>query len=70
MLKRPDDTPPDRHRRFRQRQRNGIACTTVEYTAEVLDLLVRTGWLTKLEAADRAVVGAAISRMVSEAARR
>ena len=61
---------PDRHRRFRARRREGVACATVEYSAEVVDRLVRLGWLTESEVADRGAVGWAISRMLADAARR
>jgi hypothetical protein len=71
MLKRPDSPPPrERHRRFRRRRRAGIACTTVEYTAEVIDMLIRLAWLDEASASDRAAVGSAISRLVADAARR
>jgi hypothetical protein len=61
---------PDRHRRFRQRRRAGVAVAQVEYTAEVLDMLVRLHWLLDGEAADRDAVGAALTRMIADAARR
>jgi hypothetical protein len=61
---------PDRHARHRARVKAGIACTTVEYSAEVLDLLVRLGWLTEPEASDRDAVGRAIGELIRDAARR
>jgi hypothetical protein len=68
MLERPDI--PDRHRRFRARQRAGRAIYAVELGAEELDFLIRTGWLLESEACDRDAVGAALSRMLADAARR
>jgi hypothetical protein len=32
---------PDRHRRFRQRRRNGVACALVEFDASVVDFFVK-----------------------------
>jgi hypothetical protein len=61
---------PDRHRRFRQRRAAGRAVYQVELGGEELDLLIRTGWLTEAELCDRLVVGAALSRMIADAARR
>jgi hypothetical protein len=62
--------PPDRRRRFRQRQAAGRACYTVELGAAELDFLIRTGWLLDGEASDRNAVGAGIARMLADAARR
>jgi hypothetical protein len=68
MLERPDI--PDRHRRFRARRRAGKAVYQVELGGEELDLLIRTGWLLDGEACDRDAVGAALTRMLADAARR
>jgi hypothetical protein len=68
MLNRPDI--PDRHRRFRARRRAGRAIYAVELGAEELDWLVRLHWLQEGEAYDRDAVGAALSRMLADAARR
>jgi len=70
MLKRLDPpTPPDRHARYRARQRDGKA-VAVEYDAAVVDFLVKTHWLLEGEASDRDAVGSAIARMVADATRR
>jgi hypothetical protein len=61
---------PDRHRRFRARRRAGRAIYAVELGGEELDLLIRTGWLLESEACDRTAVGAALTRMLTDAARR
>jgi hypothetical protein len=70
MLHRPADRPPDRHRRFRQRRRDGKACYVIELNGEGLSFLIRTGWLLEGEADDRSAVGLAIGAMISDAARR
>ena len=58
MLKRPDSPPPrDRHRRFRQRRRAGLACYTIALGVAELDFLVTTGWLLEGEVTDRDAVG-------------
>jgi len=69
MLNRPDASR-DRHYRFRQRVKAGLACTTVEFDASVVDFLVRTRWLTADELHDRDSIGASITRMLADAARR
>jgi hypothetical protein len=68
MLERPDN--PDRHARFRARRRAGKAIYAVELGAEELDWLVRLHWLQESEACDRTAVGAALTRMLADAARR
>jgi len=60
----------DRHRRFRARWRAGIAVAAVEFDGPVLDMLVRLHWLLEAEVTDRDAVGHAISRMITDAARR
>jgi hypothetical protein len=44
--------PPRRWRRYRQRQRAGAISVAVE--PDVLELLLRTGWLSEEHAGDRA----------------
>jgi hypothetical protein len=68
MLERP--APHDRHARFRARRRAGKACYQVELGGEELTFLIRTRWLQEGEAGDRASVGAALTRMLADAARR
>jgi hypothetical protein len=70
MLKRPDDTPRDRHFRFRQRAKAGRACCMVEFDGAVLDMLVKLGWLTEGEVGDRRLVGESIARLLAASARR
>jgi hypothetical protein len=73
MLHRPPAPPApsgDRHRRFRARRRNGRACYRVELDGEGLSFLIRTRWLLEAEASDRLAVGAALTRMIADAARR
>ena len=69
MLHRP--VPPvDRHARFRRRRRDGRAVDLVELGGEEREFLIRTHWLLEGEACDRDAVGAGITRMLADAARR
>jgi len=70
MLKRPDDTPRDRHFRFRQRQKRGVAIAPIEFDGQVIDWLIRLHWLDEGEACDRAAVGKAIGAMLAASSRR
>jgi len=71
MLERPDrPPPPDRHARHRSRVKAGKACYQVELGCEELSWLIRLHWLAESEASDRCAVGSAVSRMISDAARR
>jgi len=65
-----DPAPRDRHHRFRERRKRGVAVYQLELDGEGLDWLVRLGWLDEASASDRSAVGAAVSRMLSDAARR
>jgi hypothetical protein len=67
----PSDHPPrDRHARYRARVKDGKAIYAVELGGEGVDFLIKTGWLVESEACDRDAVGAALTRMVADAARR
>ena len=70
MLNRPDDTPTDRHKRFRRRRKAGKAVAPIEFDGAVFDWLVRLGWLLESEACDRQLVGRAIGAMLAASARR
>jgi hypothetical protein len=69
MLERPD-APRDRFWLWRQRQKRGLACAQVEYSSDVVGLLVRLRWIDEREACDRKAVGRAISELLRDAARR
>ena len=64
------DAPYDRFWLWRQRQKRGVAVAMVEFDGLVIDFLVRNLWLTEREACDRSAVGAAISRLIADTARR
>lgn len=55
----------ERVRRYRARQAAGLAIYRVEVGAEVLDMLVRLGWLADGEAGDAAEVARAIGALLS-----
>jgi hypothetical protein len=57
----------DRHRRLRLRRKLGIACVTVEVSAEVIDFLVKNAWLED-GTTDARVIGDAITRMLEATA--
>jgi deoxyribose-phosphate aldolase len=56
-------------RRYRQRQRAGLAVYPVEVGADVLDMLVRLGWLADGEAGDAAQVSSAIAALLAATAK-
>jgi hypothetical protein len=58
----------ERQRRWRERQQSGCAVYQVTVTGEVLDMLVRLGWLRDSEATDRQQVSRAISELLADAA--
>jgi len=57
-----------RKARYRARLRNGRRCASVEYGSAVIDLLIRLRWLTDRDATDDAKIGAAITRLIDNAA--
>jgi hypothetical protein len=57
-------------KRRRVRAKACEACATVPYNGDVLDLLVRTGWLAEAAAGDRKAVGQAIARLLQDTAAR
>ena len=75
MLDRPTTgarAPPrrDRWRVYRQRQRDGVISVPVDVGPEVLELLLRTGWLAEEHVADRHAIALAIGAMLKASARR
>jgi hypothetical protein len=58
-----------RWRRYRARQKDGLACTQVQYDAAVVELLTATGWLDERDVGDRGAVGVAIARMLAASAK-
>jgi hypothetical protein len=69
-LGRPLSTTPGaiRSRRWRARQKRSKAVAPVEYDGEVLNMLVRLGWLGEHEVGDPKEIGRAIGAMVKDAA--
>ena len=71
-LVRPDDRHHRRERkaRYLQRLRSGRAVALVEYDIdEMVSLLLDLGWLDLDKSEDRFEVGAALGRMIADAAR-
>ena len=58
-----------RERSYRQRVRTGLRAAPVEYDADLLDFLIRTGWLADADAGDKHKIGTAISAVMRDAAR-
>jgi hypothetical protein len=67
MLDRPKNR--DRYRAYRQRQRDGLACTQVVFDGAIIELLVATRWLSEADSIDRRKVGLAIGRMLAASAK-
>jgi hypothetical protein len=57
-------------RRLRERQRAGLQIAPTPYDNSIVEFLLDYGWLELSLSEDREQVGAAISRMVKEAASR
>ncbi|UVO30168.1 hypothetical protein [Bradyrhizobium arachidis] len=72
MLKRSPSRKPSpsarRKARYRQRQRDGKMSAQIEIGSQVVDLLVRTGWLPPHEVHDWHEISEAIERMLHDAA--
>jgi hypothetical protein len=66
MLECPPNRAPaaSRSARHRQRLKSGRACYVIEAGAEVLDMLVRLGWIEERELVDKKVVAAALATML------
>lgn len=58
----------EKKRRQRAREHAHVASYPVDADGAVLDMLVRNNWLAEADAANRAKVGAAIAKMLHEAA--
>jgi hypothetical protein len=59
-----------RMRELRRRERAGLARSQVEYSGDVLTMLIRLRWLDESEADDARKVGSAISRLLADTAKR
>jgi len=58
-----------RDQRHRARRKACRACYTIEANGELLDLLVRLGWIAEEALTDKAAVEAALTAMLSASAR-
>jgi hypothetical protein len=54
---------------YRRRLRRGAIVARVEVDAAIVDLLCRLRWLAEADAGDRRAVGAAVSKLLADAAR-
>jgi hypothetical protein len=59
-----------RQRTYRRRQRLGVMPITVEADAAIVDLLIRTGWLSECDSADKAAIGRSVELLLKDAAQR
>jgi hypothetical protein len=57
-------------RRYRARRRNGIRMVSVEVTTDILDLLMRTWWLTIEHSDNNAHIKAALQAMLDASAKK
>jgi hypothetical protein len=71
MLHRPPrrSTPAARKARYRDRLRRGAMTVQIEIGADLVDWLISVQWLERGRADDRREIGAAIVRMLADAAR-
>jgi hypothetical protein len=71
MLERPDRrrAASARQRRYRRRACAGRIMVKIEVNAAVVELLIKTQWLTESDADDRAAIGSALERMLAYSAR-
>lgn len=60
----------ERQRRCRAERRAGLAAYRVVANGEVINLLIRTGWLRDGDATKPQCVAAAISRLLADAAQK
>jgi hypothetical protein len=58
-----------RMRAYRKRQTKGRMAVTIEIGAELIDLMVRTGWLQPRECHERDEIACALTAMMADAAR-
>jgi hypothetical protein len=73
MLQRPPSRRTPRARwqaDYRRRVRNGEGIAPVGYNTSVIEFLIRTHWLDPEHICDRHKIGAAIARMLADAAKR
>ena len=54
---------------YRERARDGVAVAPTPYTVDVISFLIRTKWLDPKHEHDRREIGAAIGRMLADAAK-
>jgi hypothetical protein len=59
----------ERDKRYRRRVSEGKGVAMVEYSAGMLNLLIRTEWLRECDAGDARKVGEALAAMVEDATR-
>ena len=60
----------ERQRRYRAMRRDGLARYHVVAGGDVIDLLIRLGWLRDADATNSQCVSQAISALLNDAARR
>jgi hypothetical protein len=54
-------------RAYRRRLKAGLIVVPAEIDCEILDLLIRTGWLAESGAGDKAAIGRAVSEILRDA---
>jgi hypothetical protein len=71
MLHRPAHRSPASARKagYRRRLRDGCMVVPIEIDGELIDWLIAVRWLEPAKADDRREIGAAIRRMLADAAR-
>ena len=60
--------PRDRQKAYRKRCAKGVVIAPVPVGIDVLDLVIRLGWLRQQDAVDRGKIGQAIAQMLDKSA--
>jgi hypothetical protein len=55
---------------YRRRLRAGLVVAPVEVGSDIIDLLIRTGWLAECDAIDKAAIGRAVGEILRDASTR
>ena len=66
----PDDRNAEKQRRYRARLKQHQLIAPVPVNEAIINLVIRTGWLSERDATKRKLIGEAIARLLTEAEHR
>lgn len=66
-LQRAREASRERQRRWRERRAGGTAIYPVAVSGDLIDALIRWGWLLERDATDQTKVSAALSKVLADA---